>query len=115
MTFVRKWGSRLLRNSGNSGVSDDAKHEDSSPDFEQHHTRLADMFSDIGNSIRPWLPPVNFITIHWTYFILISLFASVIFWGSSNPAQSIGYWDSLFLTVSALTSAGLNSLNLSSE
>lgn len=38
---------------------------------------------------------------------------SLIFWGSSDPAFSIGYADSLFLTVSAMTEAGLNTVNLS--
>lgn len=41
------------------------------------------------------------------------LFSSVIFWGSSHPAQSISYVDSLFLVVSAMTEAGLNTVNLS--
>lgn len=71
--------------------------------------------ANLGEKIRPWLPPINFITLHWAYFILISLVASVIFWGAANPSQSMSYWDSLFLTVSALTSAGLNSVNLSCE
>lgn len=112
MTILRKWRSKLLESSKKNGVSDETKQRDG---FEQHGNKVTDAVSRLGNAIRPWLPPVNFITIHWTYFILISLFASVIFWGCARPAQSIDYWDSLFLTVSALTSAGLNSLNLSSE
>lgn len=63
--------------------------------------------------IRSILPPLNFITIHYAYFIVISLIASVIFWGSSKPAYSISYVDSLFLVVSAMTEAGLNTVNLS--
>ena len=39
--------------------------------------------------------------------------SSVIFWGSSTPPRSISYIDSLFLTVSAMTEAGLNTVNLS--
>ena len=59
------------------------------------------------------LPPLNFITIHYTYFIVTCLIMSLIFWGSSNPSKSITYTDSLFLVVSAMTEAGLNTVNLS--
>ncbi|KAJ8119734.1 hypothetical protein ONZ43_g3380 [Nemania bipapillata] len=72
-------------------------------------------------SLRSLLPPLNFITIHWAnvpspphaYFIAVSLLASLVFWGSSNPRFSISYVDSLFLVVSAMTEAGLNTVNLS--
>ncbi|KAI1173604.1 TrkH-domain-containing protein [Nemania sp. FL0916] len=71
-------------------------------------------------SLRLLLPPLNFITIHWlcslivdAYFIIVSLLASLVFWGSSNPRFSISYIDSLFLVVSAMTEAGLNTVNLS--
>lgn len=63
--------------------------------------------------IRSWLPPLNFITIHYAYFITVCLVASLIFWGSSDPALSISYVDSLFVVVSAMTEAGLNTVNLS--
>ncbi|KAH6623862.1 hypothetical protein F5144DRAFT_595959 [Chaetomium tenue] len=63
--------------------------------------------------LRSWLPPLNFITIHYAYFIIGCLVSSVIFWGSSNPARSISYTDSLFLVVSAMTESGLNTVNLS--
>ena len=59
------------------------------------------------------LPPVNFISIHYAYFIVVCMFASLIFWASSNPAHSISYPDSLFLVVSAATETGLNTVNLS--
>ena len=62
---------------------------------------------------RTWLPPLNFITIHYAYFIIVCLITSLIFWGSSNPAWSISYTDSLFVVVSAMTEAGLNTVNLS--
>ena len=58
--------------------------------------------------IRPFLPPLNFITIHYAYFIVVPLVASVVFWGSSDPSFSISYVDSLFLVISAMTEAGLN-------
>ncbi|KAH6615415.1 cation transport protein-domain-containing protein [Chaetomium sp. MPI-SDFR-AT-0129] len=63
--------------------------------------------------LRCWLPPLNFITIHYAYFITVCLISSLIFWGSSSPAQSISYTDSLFLVVSAMTESGLNTVNLS--
>ncbi|KAI0473571.1 TrkH-domain-containing protein [Xylariaceae sp. FL0804] len=64
-------------------------------------------------NLRKYLPPLNFITIHYAYFILVSLVTSLVFWGSSNPRFSISYVDSLFLVVSAMTEAGLNTVNLS--
>lgn len=60
-----------------------------------------------------YLPPLNFITLHYAYFILTSIIASAIFYGTSRPSQSISYTDSLFLIVSAMTEAGLNTVNLS--
>ncbi|TGJ82781.1 hypothetical protein E0Z10_g5961 [Xylaria hypoxylon] len=80
-------------------------------------------------SLRSLLPPLNFITIHWpislsllslvlhgllhAYFIAVTLLASLVFWGSSNPKFHISYVDSLYLVVSAMTEAGLNTVNLS--
>jgi hypothetical protein len=63
--------------------------------------------------LRAYLPPLNFITIHYTYFIVTCMVTSLIFWGASDPALAIGYTDSLFLVVSAMTEAGLNTVNLS--
>ncbi|KAL8744967.1 MAG: hypothetical protein Q9190_002855 [Brigantiaea leucoxantha] len=63
--------------------------------------------------IKSQLPDINFITLHYYYYIGTCLLASVIFWGSSKPHQSISYMDSLFCVVSAMTLAGLNSVNLS--
>ncbi|RSL55695.1 hypothetical protein CEP54_009273 [Fusarium duplospermum] len=64
-------------------------------------------------SLRKYLPPLNFITIHYAYFIVVCLISSVIFWRSSDSASPISYTDSLFLVVSAMTEAGLNTVNLS--
>ena len=64
-------------------------------------------------SIAIHLPPPNFIILHYAYFIGVCLVSSVIFWGSSTPARSVSYTDSLFLVVSAMTLAGLNTVNLS--
>jgi hypothetical protein len=59
------------------------------------------------------LPPLNFITIHWLYFLCTCILSAVIFWGASTPAKSVSFTDALFLVVSAMTLAGLNTVNLS--
>lgn len=59
------------------------------------------------------LPPLNFLTLHHSYFIAMGLVWSLIFWGSASPAKSISYIDSLFLCVSAMTGAGLNTVCVS--
>ena len=75
--------------------------------------RLPPALSRARRAIAVHLPPANFITLHYAYFIGTCLLASIIFWGSSTPARSISYTDSLFLTVSAMSLAGLNTVNLS--
>jgi Trk-type K+ transport system membrane component len=67
----------------------------------------------ISRVIRRNSPSLNFITLHYIYFITTCLIASVIFWGASTPPRSVSYTDSLFITVSAMTLAGLNTVNLS--
>ena len=56
---------------------------------------------------------MNFITIHYAYFLGVCLVSAIIFWEASTPARSVTFTDSLFLTVSAMTLAGLNTVNLS--
>ncbi|BCS06118.1 potassium transporter [Aspergillus luchuensis IFO 4308] len=68
----------------------------------------------LSRSILAMLPPFNFLTLHYVYFIATSLICSVIFWGSSTPRRSVSYTDSLFLCISAMTGAGLNTVDLSS-
>lgn len=53
--------------------------------------------------VKPYLPPLNFITIHYLYFIGTSLVTSIIFYCTSTPAWNITYTDSLFLVISAMT------------
>ncbi|KAL1970417.1 hypothetical protein VTN77DRAFT_5578 [Rasamsonia byssochlamydoides] len=65
------------------------------------------------DAVKAYLPRPRFLTLHYAYFIGVSLITSVIFWGSSTPARSVRYIDSLFFTVSAMTLAGLNTVNLS--
>ncbi|KAL9080890.1 MAG: hypothetical protein Q9159_007487, partial [Coniocarpon cinnabarinum] len=47
------------------------------------------------------------------YFIFTTLITALIFWGSSTPSRSVSFTDSLFLCASAMTEAGLNTVNLS--
>ncbi|KAK3674136.1 hypothetical protein LTR78_005983 [Recurvomyces mirabilis] len=68
----------------------------------------------LGPFKRPlrFLPPLNFITIHYIYFFATCLLFAIIFWGS-NTDYKVSFTDSLFLCVSAMTEAGLNTVNLS--
>lgn len=77
--------------------------------FLQDHSRL----NTIVEKVTPFIPPVNFITVHYAYFISATLLGALIFWGASNPAKSIGWWDSLFMVMSAMTATGLNTVNVS--
>lgn len=63
--------------------------------------------------VRRNLPPLNFITLHYAYFIFTCLISAVIFWGASTPPKSVNFADSIFLCVSAMTLTGLNTVNLS--
>lgn len=56
---------------------------------------------------------INFITLHYAYFAFTSLLSALIFWGSSTPVRSVKFIDALFLCTSAMTEAGLNTVNLS--
>lgn len=62
--------------------------------------------------MRNVLPPLNFLTLHYIYFIMMSLVWSVVFWGAAEPFRSVSYTDSLFLCMSAMTGAGLNTVCL---
>jgi Trk-type K+ transport system membrane component len=76
--------------------------------LENHHNteRVVGVISRV-------LPPLNFITIHYTYFTVGCLLSSLIFWGSSEPFGEISYIDSLFMVTSAFTNTGLNTVNVS--
>ncbi|RGP72765.1 high-affinity potassium transport [Fusarium sporotrichioides] len=78
-------------------------------DLREEHPRL----DAVATKVWMLVPPINFITIHYAYFIFGSLIFSVIFWGSSQPGQSIPYIDCLFLVVSSFCDTGLNTVNLS--
>ena len=55
----------------------------------------------------------SFLTIHHLYFLSTIFVCSIIFWLLSLPQQKIPFIDILFLVVSALTSTGLTTRNLS--
>ncbi|KAF2450818.1 TrkH-domain-containing protein [Karstenula rhodostoma CBS 690.94] len=65
-------------------------------------------------AVHGWMPSLNFITLHYIYFIGTCLVSSAIFYAASTPPRSVSYTDSLFLVTSAMTEAGLNTVNLSS-
>ncbi|CAI9628944.1 hypothetical protein GT037_001709 [Alternaria burnsii] len=77
--------------------------------FEDNHPKIR----TIVEAVKPYAPPVNFITVHYAYFIGVTLLGTLIFWGASNPSKSIGWWDCMFMCMSAMTAAGLNSVNVS--
>ncbi|KAH6950465.1 hypothetical protein HG530_012966 [Fusarium avenaceum] len=87
--------------------------------FDSIKSRWEDLLEDhphlntVATFVWKLIPPINFITIHYAYFIFGSLFFSVIFWGSSEPSRSIPYIDCLFLVVSSFCDVGLNTVNLS--
>ncbi|KAL2024238.1 hypothetical protein VTK56DRAFT_9394 [Thermocarpiscus australiensis] len=81
-------------------------------DFRDRHRHgpLAERFA----KIRPYLPPINFITVHYAYFILVGLVFSLILWGTSSPSSlKLSYTDSFYLSMSAISSTGMNTVNIS--
>jgi hypothetical protein len=63
--------------------------------------------------VRSYLPEANFLTIHYLYFIITCLISAIIFWSAATPFRSVRFIDAVFLCVSAMTLAGLNTINLS--
>ena len=59
----------------------------------------------VARTLHRNLPPLNFISVHYIYFIGTSLLSALIFWGASTPPRAVSFTDSLFLTVSAMTLA----------
>ena len=56
------------------------------------------------------LPPCNFLTLHYVYFIATCLVSSIIFYLTSTPWRSVAYIDAIFMCVRAMTGAGLNTV-----
>ncbi|KAJ5614766.1 hypothetical protein N7528_008420 [Penicillium herquei] len=67
----------------------------------------------IGRALMAVSPPANFLTLHYVYFIATCLISSIIFYLTSTPWKSVAYVDAIFLCVSAMTGAGLNTVDLS--
>lgn len=78
-------------------------------DFLENHHNVDRVVS----TLTYWLPPLNYITIHYAYFIVVTMLASLIFWGSSSDYNRVSYTDSLFMVTSAFTNTGLNTINIS--
>lgn len=81
--------------------------------FKAEHAAAADLMVESWTAVRPYLPPVNFITMHYAYFILTGLVFAGIFYGLSSPTNSVSFIDSLFLVLSAFTTSGLNTVDIS--
>lgn len=64
------------------------------------------------NTLIQAVPDINFRTLHYTYFIVVILVASAIFWGSASN-EDLRYIDCLFMVTSAMTETGLNTINVS--
>ena len=65
-------------------------------------------------SVQKQMPPINYITLHYAYFVVVCLVMSVVFWRSGGEGKGRGmeYTDALFLVVSAMTEAGLNTVSV---
>lgn len=81
--------------------------------FKADHPATADRMVGSWAAVRPYLPPVNFITMHYAYFIFVGLIFAGIFHGLSRPTNSVSFIDSLFLVISSFTTSGLNTVNIS--
>lgn len=81
--------------------------------FKVEHAATADRMVESWAAVRPYLPPVNFITMHYAYFIFVGLIFAGIFHGLSHPSNSVSFIDSLFLVVSSFTTSGLNTVDIS--
>jgi Trk-type K+ transport system membrane component len=67
--------------------------------------------SFIARRVRKYTPKPNFITIHYLYFVILCIVSSVLIYASSTT-KKVTYIDCLLLSVAAITSAGLNPVNL---
>ena len=65
----------------------------------------------MGRAIMAVLPPFNFLTLHYVYFIVACIVASIILFLTSTPFKDVAYVDAIFLCISAMTGAGLNTVS----
>ncbi|KAI9695015.1 MAG: hypothetical protein M1822_000632 [Bathelium mastoideum] len=56
---------------------------------------------------------MNYYRAHLSFFVIAILVSSAIFWAANTSGFEVGYTDALFLCASAMTSTGLNTVNLS--
>lgn len=82
-------------------------------DFGTRHPKIHAKLTALAYAAKPYVPPINYITLHYAYFISTTIVGTLIFWGASAPARSIGWWDSMFMVMSAITASGLNTVNVS--
>ena len=84
--------------------------------FSKYRAKYGESHSQLLNRLRAitrWLPSLNYITLHYAYFVVSILFWSGIFYASSSPRGKISFVDSLFQITSAITNTGLNTIYLS--
>lgn len=63
--------------------------------------------------VRSLLPRPSFIFLHYAYFLITITICAVLLWATGRPFRSLSFTDALFLSASAMTEAGLNTVNLS--
>ncbi|KAK6812990.1 hypothetical protein RU639_010794 [Aspergillus parasiticus] len=84
-----------------------------SPDRNSPASYTMQKIEQLWSSIRQNCPRINFLTLHNAYFLVVCLLSSIVFWATSTPSRSVRYVDSVFFTFSAMTGAGLNTVDLS--
>ena len=99
----------------NRTVRDEDEDDDPYDDLKDRFAAVRDAFHARWALVRPYLPPVNFITVHHAYFIFVGLVASAIFYAVSSHESipTVKFIDSWFLITSAFTGSGLNTVDLS--
>lgn len=60
----------------------------------------------------PALLELDFLTLHYAYFVLTSAIGSVILYTTSTRIHNLHYVDALFMSFSAMTGTGLNVVRL---
>ncbi|QBZ57355.1 hypothetical protein PoMZ_02279 [Pyricularia oryzae] len=95
---------------------------------DEYYAKKASTLAAGRGRLRRLLPSITFVAVHYGYFVGVCIVSSLVLWASSGPDASsssssdgaaagrhgrVGYVDSLFLVVSAMTETGLNTVNLS--
>lgn len=58
-------------------------------------------------------PQINFLILHYAYFIITCVTSSVIFYLITTAPYRVTYVDSLFMCISAMTGTGFNVVTIS--